>query len=70
MPWSGIEGKYGNSIFSFLRDPHTVLHSGYTNYIPTNSVGGFPFLHSLSSIQYVNSYVTRSMLKKMLTTTD
>ena len=41
------------NIFSFLRNLCIVLHSGCTNYIPTDSVGGFPFLHTLSSICYL-----------------
>ena len=52
MPRSGIAGLYVNFIFSFLRNLRK------PTYILTNSVGVFPFLHTLSSICYINCFIT------------
>ena len=49
IPRSGIPGSYGSSIFNFLKKLHTVLHSGCTNFNPTNSAQVFPFLHILTN---------------------
>ena len=56
MPKSGIAGSYGSSMYRLLSTSILFSIVAVPVYIPTNSAGGFPFLHSPSSTCYLWIY--------------
>ena len=54
MPRCVIARSYGNSIFKYLRNFHTISIVGVPVYIPTNSAEVFPLLQQFVICRHFN----------------